>query len=111
MEEYDKMRISYDKEHDILAMHKGFSKDERFKGCIDVGDLILDMSTKGRIRGIEILNASEFLKVFKIGRRILENLQDARFKTQMRHNSVMIELILSSQEKEIPAKIALPVAR
>ncbi len=105
------MRINYDKEHDILAMHKGFSKDEKFKGCIDVGDLILDMSTKGRIRGIEILNASEFLKVFKIGRKILENLQDARFKTQMRHNSVMIELILSSHEKEIPAKIALPVAR
>ena len=51
--------ISYDKENDILVAHKGFSEGERFKGNIDIGDLVLDMSTKMRVRGIEISNASK----------------------------------------------------
>ncbi len=37
--------ITYDEENDILAIHKGFNKDEKFDGCIDVGDIILDLST------------------------------------------------------------------
>lgn len=69
MEEYGKMKMNYDAENDILFMHKGFSKYEKFKGNIDAGDIVLDMSTKGRIVGIEILNASEFLKAFKIGKK------------------------------------------
>lgn len=37
----------YDKKHDILAIHKGFLR-EKFKGNLDVGDLILDISTRNR---------------------------------------------------------------
>jgi len=105
------MKINYDEENDILAVHKGFSRDEKFKGNIEAGDLILDMSTKGRIRGLEIINASEFLKAFKVHKTVLTNLEDVRFKTHVRHNSIMIELVFLSQKKEIPAKIAMPVAR
>ena len=111
LEEYGKMKMDYDVENDILFIHKGFSKDEKFKGNIDAGDIVLDMSTKGRIVGIEILNASEFLKAFKIGKKVLESLKDARFKTQIKCNSIMIELVFLSHEEEIPAKIALPIAR
>ena len=46
-------KVYYDKENDILSIHKGFSSDEKFKGNIDVGKLILDVSTQGKIRGIE----------------------------------------------------------
>lgn len=105
------MKISYDKKNDVLFIHKGFSKDEKFKGNIDVGDIVLDMSTKGRIRGIEILNASEFLKTFNIRKSVLTNLDDARFKTQTRHNGIVIELVFISHKKEIPTKIALPIAK
>jgi len=56
--------FNYDKKNDIIALHQGFSQDEKFKCNIDAGDLILDISTKERVRGVEILNASEFLKEF-----------------------------------------------
>src|SRR3989338_9161372 len=87
--EYDKKRVkvnnmgkllSYDKENDILVIHRGFTSDEKFKGNIDVGDIVLDVSTNGKIRGIEVFNASQFLKPFvEKGNEesILNNLLDA----------------------------------
>jgi len=40
------LTVAYDKENDILFVHKGFSIDEEFKGNIDVGSLILDIPAK-----------------------------------------------------------------
>jgi len=103
--------ISYDKEHDILAIHKGFSSDEKFKGNIDAGELVLDVSTKGRIRGIEIINAIEFFKDFDIGKKILENIEDAHFNASVKPNRIMLVILIRAKniKKEIPAKIAVPL--
>ena len=111
------MKISYDKENDILMAHKGFSRDERFKGNIDVGDLVIDVSTKMRIRGIEIFNASDFLKEFlkplKSG-LVLRNIEDLRFSSSIKGNSMTISLSIIARirdrMKEIPAKIAVPIS-
>ena len=102
-------KMNYDKEQDIFALHKGFSADEKFKGNIDIGDLILDVSTKGRIRGIEILNASTFLKDLKIKEGVLQNLKDADFNASISPNNMVISLFLRAGEKEIPARIAVPL--
>ena len=101
--------LSYDTRNDILFIHKGFSSDEKFNGNLDIGDLILDMSTKNRIRGIEIMNACKFFKVFNITEEILENLTGVEFTAQMQQNGVIISLIFKSLNKEIPAKIAVPL--
>ena len=109
--------ISYDKENDILVAHKGFSEGERFKGNIDVGDLVLDMSTKMRVRGIEISNASrylrEFLRLAHTRKNILENIRDIRFSAVIKGESITLELTIITEikdrKKEIPAKIAVPI--
>lgn len=102
--------ISYDKENDILAIHKGFSANEKFKGNIDAGDLILDISTSGRVRGIEILNATEFLREFEIGKKVLETLSEARFNAVVKPTSIIIGITLKGKNmQEMPAKIAVPV--
>ncbi|MBW2972802.1 DUF2283 domain-containing protein [Candidatus Woesearchaeota archaeon] len=101
--------LSYDKEQDILAIHKGFTKDEKFKGNIDAGQLILDVSTKGRIRGIEILDATGFFKDFKINKDILENLIDAKFNAKINPNGIILGINFLAKEKEIPAKVAVPL--
>jgi len=101
--------VSYDKENDILSIHKGFDKDEKFKGNIDVGELVLDVSTRGRIRGIEIMNATEFFKDFDIGKSILENLKDANFTASLNPNRIMLGILVKTENKEIPAKIAVPL--
>lgn len=110
--------ISYDKENDILVAHKGFSEGERFKCNIDVGDLVLDMSTKMRIRGIEISNASSYLKEFlrlaHTRKNVLENVRDIRFSAVIKGESIAVELIIIAEmediRKEIPAKIAVPIS-
>lgn len=53
-------RVFYDKKNDILAIHKGFAKDERFQENRVAGDLVLDITTHGRIAGIELFNASRY---------------------------------------------------
>lgn len=104
-------KISYDKDHDILSVHKGFSDDEKFKGNIDVGELILDVSTKGRIRGIEIINATKFFKEFDIGKKILGNMTDAQFNASIKPNSIILGITIKAKniKHEIPAKIAVPL--
>ncbi|MEK6864808.1 MAG: DUF2283 domain-containing protein [Nanoarchaeota archaeon] len=103
--------VSYDKEFDILALHKGFGKGEKFQGNLDVGDLILDISTKGNIRGVEILNVSEFLGDYGITKEILKNLVTARFNTVIRPSGITLSLffLAKNRKQEIPAKIAIAV--
>ncbi len=101
--------ISYDKEYDILTIHKGFNEDEKFKGNIDVGDLILDVSTKGKIRGIEIMNATKFFKDFNIKKSNLEDMSDANFNATIKPDSIILGIIVKSEQREIPAKIAVPL--
>ncbi|MBT4174052.1 DUF2283 domain-containing protein [archaeon] len=103
--------ISYDKENDIFAIHKGFASDEKFKGNIDVGDLILDVSTKERIVGIEILNASVFLKEFGVSKEILEGFIDVKFNVVTKGNTISIGIILKTKDVEKPIKIAVPLRK
>ncbi len=104
----------YDKENDILAIHKGFSDDEKFKGNIDIGNLVLDVSTRGRIRGIEIINLTRFIKTFAgitIDKNLLNKINSANFTATMNPNGVMLGIILKPQnkEEEIRTNIAVPL--
>ncbi|MBN1274984.1 DUF2283 domain-containing protein [Candidatus Woesearchaeota archaeon] len=103
--------LSYDREQDILVVHKGFSREERFKGNIDAGDVILDVSTKGRVRGVEILEASSFFKDFRIPKSVLTSLIDADFQVQMRPHALMLGFSLKTKtmEKELPMKVRVPL--
>jgi uncharacterized protein YuzE len=101
--------IDYDKEYDILFLHKGFAKDEKFGTNIDIGDFILDVSTKKRIVGIEIHDASKFFKDFNIEKSVLNNIVDANFHAQTRVNAIMISMTLKAKEKENIAKIRVPL--
>lgn len=106
-------KFSYDAENDILFIHKGFSDDEKFKGNIDVGDLVLDLSTKGRIRGIEIMNVTKFFKKLecvKIKKIVLESMCSADFHAITNPNGIILSIIFRSKNsKEIRTNIALPL--
>jgi|SRR3989344_2368770 len=101
--------VFYDKENDILSIHKGYSSDERFKGNIDTGQLILDVSTNGRIRGIEIMDASNFFEVFSVSKDVLKNLEDATFNAHTEPIGIVLSVLLKTKtsEEKIPAKIAV----
>ncbi len=101
--------VSYDQNNDILVIHKGFSSDETFKGNIDIGDLVIDVSTLGRIRGLEIMNASKFFQEFTLKKEILQHLEDANFNVDIKPHSIILTIILKSKECEVPAKITVPL--
>lgn len=102
---------SYDSENDILVVHKGFSDDEKFKGNITIGDLVLDMSTKSRIRGIEVMNASKFFDNFRIEKGILENIRRVTFDSAVRQDGIILKIVFTTVEASeiIPATIAVPM--
>ncbi len=104
--------IFYDRDNDILAVHKGFSKDEKFKGNIDVGDLILDMSTKERVKGLEIINASTYLEPFSISKKKLEAVEDIDFSASIKPDSITLAITIktSNPKEEKPVRIAIPLS-
>ena len=105
-----KKHISYDKEFDILFIHQGFADGEDFLTNIDAGDVVFDVSTKGRIRGLELTNATSFLKRFNITAKTLGDIADADLTASFKKDSITAGLLLKLKDskKKIPAKIIVP---
>lgn len=102
--------IDYDEIEDILFIHEGFKPDEKFKGNIDLGNIIFDLSTNGRIVGVEIINASEFFKEFKLSVKDLKNIEQASIKSLVKKDSLIVFLALKTNKAETRIPIAAPLA-
>jgi len=101
----------YDSLHDILAIHKNYLPDEKFKGNIDVGNLIIDVSSRGRIKGIEIIGVSKF---FGRPKKILKEITDAKFTARITPVSIIITIFIKSKllkQKLLERDIAIPLSK
>lgn len=105
------MTFRFDADLDIFTIQEGFAPDESFTGNAVLGDIILDVSTLGAVRGIEILNATEFFKDFGVSRRVLGRLSDARFTATVRPDSLLLSVFVTSDLSggELPAKVHIPL--
>ena len=97
-----KAKISYDEQEDILFLSKG----RKVKASIDVGDFIIDVDMKGFVSGIEILNASENLK---LSLKQLKELKEASMAVTYKPNYVYIYIVMHFKEKEKDITIPLTV--
>ena len=95
-------KIIYDEEEDILFLSKG----RKVKASIDIGDFVIDVDTSGFISGIEILNASENLK---ISDEQLKELQEASMAVTYKPNYACIYLVMKFKKKEKDITIPLTV--
>ncbi len=95
-------KIIYDAEDDILFLSKG----RKVTASIDLGDFIIDVDTNGFISGIEILNASENLK---ISEEQLKELREVSMSVTYKPNCAYIYLIMKSETKEKDITIPLTV--
>ncbi len=104
-------KIFYDSEQDILMIHKGYSYDEKFKGNIDLGDIILDFSTDRRIRGVEIFNVSKIFKNLKINvdEELLNYMQNADFKVRIDTQWIYLSIFIKFKEKSQKMFIPIPI--
>jgi uncharacterized protein YuzE len=95
-----KKKMMYDSEEDILSLSKGI----KVKASIDIGDFIVDVDYSGFIVGIEILNASQNLRIRE---EQLKSLEQASMNITYKPNYVLITLLLKLKEKE--KEIAIPL--
>jgi len=93
--------IRYNKEDDILTL----TNRNKVKESIDHGNFIIDIDTDGFISGIEILNATDMLRMSE---EQLHEIQDASMTVDYMPDHVRISLILHSKEKE--KDITIPLA-
>jgi len=100
--------ISYDEVEDTLFIHEGFDSDEKFKGNIDLGKVVFDLSTKGHVRGVEIMDASLFFKSVGLDPEQLKTIEGASIKSSRSHESIII--FLSIKTAKIEARIPIPVS-
>ena len=95
-------KIIYDAEEDILFLSKG----RKVKASIDIGDFIIDIGIGGFVSGIEILNASENLKLQE---EQLKGLQEASMAVTYKPDYVCIFLVMKFEGKEKDITIPLTV--
>lgn len=95
-------KMTYDEEEDILFL----SKSRKVKASIDIGDFVIDVDHDGFVTGIEILNASENLK---LSREQLKELQKASMAVTYKPNHVYIYLVMMFKEKEKDLTIPLTI--
>ena len=86
-------KIRYDEEVDILVL----SKERKVKHSIDIGDFVIDIDMNGQVCGIEILDASENLKLTS---EQLQNIKKASMTIEYKDKTASIYLILKVDEKE-----------
>lgn len=94
-------RFIYDKENDILNIYDYSRKVSESVEFLE--DIVLDLDLKGKVIGIEVFYASEFLSVFnkELNKDFLNNLQSASMELKEFRNMWVILLCLKSANKVI----------
>jgi uncharacterized protein YuzE len=94
------LKIDYDFENDTLYLYS----EGNMKGSIELDSLIIDISKKGEILGIEIQNASDFLSKFlkkKVLREELTNINSAKINYKTVNNTIFVEVDFNFNNTEI----------
>jgi uncharacterized protein YuzE len=96
----------YNKTDDVLSVEKK-RKGAIVKGSIDIGEVILDVSDKGFIIGIEFLNAS---KNIGIPKDILSKIEDVHFNVRQGTDYIVVRLAFFLDKKEYTHTTHVPIS-
>lgn len=81
--------------------------NENVKERFSLGNFIFNLTGRGKIVGIQVLNASEVLPEYNINPNILEELKNINLITAQKNGCLYIALILMFKNQE--AKISIPL--
>jgi uncharacterized protein YuzE len=102
------VKVDYDQKFDILYIYK---EEEKAKFSIEaLNNFVIDIGFNGKVVGLEILNASKFLKVSK---NELKNIKKAKLSTLVKNKmygviySLQFEKALLESELQLPAYVRL----
>ncbi len=101
-----KTKVNYDAKEDILSL----AKADRVKESLRIGDVILDFDGDYRIVGVEIFNARSFFKAFRVTKKLLSSVENAKLSVHYSPDWAMISIVLypESQDKAIEKEFTIP---
>lgn len=105
MKQSQKGKAKYDLEVDIFAAHP---MKRNYDSSTQIGDLIFDLDKKGRINGIEILNAS---KLFNIPKVFLKNMISCKLKIIAANKIIHVEAYIRSLVRNADKTTILNIER
>jgi uncharacterized protein YuzE len=103
-----RFEIIYEKIEDILYI----GKKEKVKFSIDIallsGDLVVDIGFDGLVKGIEIMNASDF---FSLSKEALSNIHNGKLSIVYSPSYGSITILLEKQGKPIKSNVVIPYSK
>ena len=99
--------FTYDADADAMYIYK--NKSLKYKGSIDIGDFVIDISKEGKVKGLEILNTSVNLNVPKAA---LLKMTSAKLRVLQKPDAMYIQfslLLPQKVEKSGIIPLAIPV--
>lgn len=107
--------VKYREKEDILYINMGGKAQE----SVPKGGFIIDLSSKGKVTGLEILNASEALSELldeevEVTQEVLENMEDADVVTKEIQGIAYMILRITSlkdgerEETKVPLEVPQP---
>ncbi len=100
-----KFNFSYDQENDDLFM---FNPESKSKGSIEFGDLVLDFNKKKELVGIQMMNASKFLKEILDEEVDLGSLEECKVEIKVQNNLLLIKIGLFTKSKVLNPVLTVP---
>jgi len=81
--------------------------NENIRNRFSLGNFIFNLTGKGKIVGIQILNASEVLPEYNIDPNVLSDLKNINLATVQKEGCLFVALVLMFKNKE--ARIPIPL--
>lgn len=105
-----KFDFDYDLENDDLFL---FNPKSKSKGSVEMGDLILDFNSQKELVGIEIINASKFMKNLVDEtplnlKKLMTNLKSCRVDVKLQNSVMLIKFHLFSETRALAPIISVP---
>jgi len=97
--------FDYDEISDSLIISRK-QADEKVQGSAEIGDLILDFSSNGRIINVEFQNISKFLELMNVNTNILNELEGVDLIVQEQRGAVSLFAVLRTPVLKQPLPLA-----
>ena len=100
-----KTKIKYSFKEDVFL---GIPLKRDYDSSFQIGNFIFDLDKKGKINGIEILNAS---KIFNIPKRFLNHIEEAKIEIEANDQFIKLKIHIKTLVRNLHKTSSLNIER
>jgi uncharacterized protein YuzE len=107
----ERKNFDYDEVSDSLIISRK-QDNEKVQGSAEIGNLILDFTSDGKIVNVEFQNISEYLKMMNVNPQILNKLTEVNLIIQKQKGAISLFAVLKTPTLKQPVPLAIvPVTK